>query len=50
MENITYYAIILLVLIVGFVVIKRIASCFIKAVVTIVLLVLLAAIYWIYLT
>ena len=35
--------------IIGFVVVKKVASCMIKSVVTIVLIILAAAIYWLYL-
>lgn len=39
----------LALIIIGFLVVKKVASCMIKSVVTIVLIVLAAAIYWLYL-
>lgn len=49
MENLTYYLALLALIIIGFLVVKKVASCMIKSVVTIVLIVLAAAIYWLYL-
>ena len=49
MENFTYYLAILALIIIGFLVVKKVASCMIRSVVTIVLIVLAAAIYWLYL-
>lgn len=49
MENLTYYLAILALIIIGFLVVKKVASCMIRSVVTIVLIVLAAAIYWLYL-
>lgn len=47
--NITYYIALLVLVIIGVFVVKKVASCLVKSIVTIVLLVLMAAIYWLYL-
>jgi hypothetical protein len=47
--NITYYIALLALVIIGIFVVKKVASCLVKSIVTIVLLVLMAAIYWFYL-
>ncbi len=49
MENLTYYLALLALIIIGFFIVKRIASCMIRSIVTIVLFVVAAAIYWLYL-
>ncbi|MBP1541622.1 MAG: hypothetical protein ILA25_05570 [Prevotella sp.] len=49
MESITYYIAILLLFILGFIVVKKVASCLIKSIVTIILLAAMAAIYLLYL-
>lgn len=49
MENIGYYLFILAAIIVAFLVIKRVASCLIRSIVAIVLVAVLAYIYWMYL-
>ena len=49
MENITSYLAILALIIIGFLVVKKVASCMIKSVLTIVLIIAAAAIYWLYL-
>jgi hypothetical protein len=49
MENIGYYILILVALIIAFLVIKKVTSCMVKAVVGIVVLALLAYIYYMYL-
>jgi hypothetical protein len=48
MDNIGYYIFVLVALIVAFLVVKKVASCLIKSAVLIVLVVALAAIYWLY--
>lgn len=48
MGNIGYYIFALVVLIVGFLVVKKVATCLIKTIVTIVVLAVLAGIYWLY--
>jgi hypothetical protein len=47
--NIGYYIFILVAIIVAFLVIKKVTSCLIRSVVTIVLVAILAYIYWMYL-
>jgi hypothetical protein len=47
--NITYYIALLALVIIGIFVVKKVASCLVRSIVTIVLLVLMAAIYWLYL-
>ena len=49
MENIGYYILILVALIIAFLVIKKVTSCMVKAVVGIVVFALLAYIYYMYL-
>lgn len=46
MENITYYIVALLMLIIGITVIKKVAGCLIRTVVTLVLVTLLAFLYY----
>lgn len=48
MENFGYYVFALVVLIVGFMIVKKVATCMIKTVVCIVVLAILAGIYWLY--
>jgi len=48
-SNITYYLALLALIIIGFFVVKKVASCLIKSVVTLVLVAVAAAIYWLYL-
>lgn len=43
-----YYIFVLVALIVAFLVVKKVASCMIKSVILLVLVVALAAIYWLY--
>ena len=50
MDNFGYYVYALVVLIVGFMIVKKVATCMIKAVVGIVVLAILAGIYWLYLS
>lgn len=49
MQNIGYYIFILVTVIVAFLVVKKVTSCLIKSVVAIVLVAVLAYIYWMYL-
>ena len=44
-----YYIALLALIIIGFIVVKKVASCMIKSIVTIVLILAVAAIYWLYL-
>ena len=48
MENIGYYIFVLVALVVAFLVVKRVASCMIKSVILLALVVALAAIYYLY--
>lgn len=48
MENFTYYAFALIVLIVGLFIVKKVATCMIKMVVAIIMLAVLAGAYWLY--
>lgn len=50
MENFSYYACALVVLIIGFLIIKKVATCMIKTVVTLIVLAILGGIYWLYLS
>ncbi len=47
--NITYYIALLVLIIIGFVVIKKVASCLLKSIFTIILIAIGVAIYWVYL-
>ena len=49
MENFVYYGFILLLVVVGFFVVKKVAGCIIRTVVTLAVLGALAAIYYFYL-
>ena len=49
MENLTYYIALLALIIIGFIVVKKVASCMIKSIVTIVLILVAATLYWLYL-
>ncbi len=48
-SNITYYIAILVLIIIGFLVVKKVASCMLKSVFTLILLAIAVAIYWFYL-
>ena len=47
--NITYYVALLVLIIIGFVVVKKVASCLIKSIITIVLVAIGVAVYYFYL-
>ena len=47
--NITYYIALLVLFIIGFVVVKKVASCLIKSIITIVLVAIGVAVYYFYL-
>ena len=49
MENLVYYAAMLAAIIIAFLIIKRVVSCMIRTVVTLVLIAILAYIYYMYL-
>ncbi|MDO4310132.1 MAG: hypothetical protein Q4C43_05340 [Prevotella sp.] len=48
MENFGYYAILLLMIIIGFILVKRLAGCVIRTVVTLILIGVLAVLYYTY--
>ncbi len=47
--NITYYIALLVLIIIGFLVVKKVASCMLKSIFTIILIAIGVAIYWFYL-
>jgi hypothetical protein len=47
--NITYYIALLVLIIIGFIVVKKVASCLIKSIVTIILVAIGVAVYYFYL-
>lgn len=49
MSNITYYVAILLMIIIGFFVVKKVAGCLIRSIITLILIAIIIAIYWLYL-
>jgi hypothetical protein len=49
MGNIGYYIFILVAIIVAFLIVKKVTSCLIRSVVAVVLVAVLAYIYWMYL-
>ena len=49
MQNLGYYIFILVAIVVAFLIIKKVASCMIRSVVAVVLVAVLAYIYWMYL-
>lgn len=49
MDNLSYYIAMLALIIIGFILVKKVASCLIKSIITIILAVVAAAIYWLYL-
>lgn len=48
MENITYYIVALLMIIIGFIVAKKMAGCLVRSIITIVLIVILVVLYYVY--
>ena len=48
MGNIGYYIFVLVAIMVAFVVVKKVASCMIKSAIPIALIIVLAAVYWLY--
>ena len=48
MENYSYYVIVLLMIVIGFVVCKKIAGCMIRSVITFILIAVLAVLYYVY--
>jgi hypothetical protein len=49
MGNVGYYIFALVAIMVAFIIVKKVTSCMIKSIVLIALIVILAAIYWLYL-
>ena len=47
-QNFIYYIALLLLVIIGFLVVKKMASCLIKSIITVVLTAVAVAIYWLY--
>ena len=50
MDNFLYYAFALVALVVGLFILKKVATCLVKTVVGVILVAVLAAIYWLYLS
>ena len=48
-QNFIYYITLLLLVIIGFLVVKKMTSCLIKSIITVVLIAVAVAIYWLYL-
>ena len=46
--NVGYYIFVLVAIMVAFIVVKKVASCMIKSAILIALIVILAAVYWLY--
>lgn len=49
MSSITYYVAILLMIIIGFIVVKKVAGCLVRSIITLILIAIIIAIYWLYL-
>lgn len=48
MDDFGYYILALVVLVVGFLIVKKVATCLVKTIIGILLLAILAGIYWVY--
>lgn len=48
MENFCYYAILLMMIIIGFILVKRLAGCIIRTIVTLILIGVLVVLYYTY--
>lgn len=48
MDNFSYYVIVLLMIIIGFVICKKAVGCMIRSVITFILVVILGMIYYVY--
>lgn len=48
MDDFGYYIFALVVLVVGFLIVKKVATCLVKTIICIVVLAILAGIYWMY--
>lgn len=48
MDDFGYYIFALVVLVVGFLIVKKVATCLVKTIIVILVLAILAGIYWVY--
>jgi hypothetical protein len=48
MDDFGYYIFALIVLVVGFLIVKKVATCLVKTIIGILVLAILAGIYWVY--
>ena len=48
MDDFGYYIFALVVLVVGFLIVKKVATCLVKTIIGMLVLVILAGIYWVY--
>ena len=48
MDDFGYYIFALVVLVVGFLIVKKVATCLVKTIIGIVVLAILAGMYWVY--
>lgn len=48
MDDFGYYILALVVLVVGFLIVKKVATCLVKTIIGILVLAILAGIYWVY--
>lgn len=48
MDDFGYYIFALVVLVVGFLIVKKVAACLVKTIIGILVLAILAGIYWVY--
>lgn len=48
MENVSYYIVALLMIIIGFVVMKKMAGCLVRSIVTLVLVAVLSLLYYLF--
>lgn len=48
MDDFGYYIFALVVLVVGFLIVKKVATCLVKTIIGILILAILAGIYWVY--
>lgn len=48
MDDFGYYILALVVLVVGFLIVKKVATCLVKTIIGVLVLVILAGIYWVY--
>ena len=50
MDDFGYYIFALVVLVVGFLIVKKVATCLVKTIIGILVLAILAGIYWVYIS